>query len=84
MLEFRLELVIRHGQVNTTTGTVNVDGQTVPQFGRVTQIVNPRNSDWEFVICSRFETRPWPKLFDCPNVTEYRNAGGVKRGALPE
>ena len=28
--------------VNTTTGTVNVDGQTVPQFGRVTQIVNPR------------------------------------------
>src|SRR5262249_15915318 len=28
--------------VNTTTGTVNVNGQTVPQFGRVTQIVNPR------------------------------------------
>ena len=28
--------------VNTTTGTVNVGGQTVPQFGRVTQIVNPR------------------------------------------
>jgi hypothetical protein len=27
--------------VNTTTGTVNVDGQTAPQFGRVTQIVNP-------------------------------------------
>ena len=28
--------------VNTTTGTVNVNGQIVPQFGRVTQIVNPR------------------------------------------
>ena len=28
--------------INTTTGTVKVDGQTVPQFGRVTQIVNPR------------------------------------------
>jgi hypothetical protein len=28
--------------VNTTTGTTNVDGKTVPQFGRVTQIVNPR------------------------------------------
>ena len=31
---------------NTITGvnngTVHVDGQTVPQFGRVTQIVNPR------------------------------------------
>ena len=28
--------------VNTTTNTVTVNGQTVPQFGRVTQIVNPR------------------------------------------
>jgi hypothetical protein len=28
--------------INTTTGTVNVGGQTGPQFGRVIQIVNPR------------------------------------------